>query len=206
LFREARSFLKSSVPELAEERARREIKKHTPRGGHVSESLNLPVSQAAKRVLVNAAEEAARLNHDQVGCEHLLLGLSREKDCLAAKLLREHGFDPAMSRTEIAHIKFARIGGEAWASFVTCAEAEAWGVLYHWEKRRCEPKDALKNRANQRLALYDGEQYDADTFDLVKGGWTDYRCAICWAELYYEDSPGRSFGYTNGQDWLCASC
>jgi len=42
-------------------------------------------------VLALAGEEADLLNHKHIGTEHLLVGLLREENCLAATLLRERG-------------------------------------------------------------------------------------------------------------------
>jgi ATP-dependent Clp protease ATP-binding subunit ClpC len=45
----------------------------------------------ARQVLQIAQEEATRLNHNYVGTEHLLLGLAKEENGLASKVLRELG-------------------------------------------------------------------------------------------------------------------
>ena len=47
----------------------------------------------ARQVLQIAQEEAVRLNHNYVGTEHLLLGLAKEENGLASKVLREVGRD-----------------------------------------------------------------------------------------------------------------
>src|SRR4051794_3479478 len=57
----------------------------------VSTSVDLPLSDEGKRVLAYAAEEAARLSHQHIGTEHLLLGLLREENSFAAQLLKERG-------------------------------------------------------------------------------------------------------------------
>ena len=49
----------------------------------------------ARQVLTIAQEEALRLNHNYVGTEHLLLGLVKEENGLASKILREVGATPA---------------------------------------------------------------------------------------------------------------
>jgi ATP-dependent Clp protease ATP-binding subunit ClpA len=53
--------------------------------------MDLPLSSAAKRVLAYAAEEAAQLASEWIGTGHLFLGLLREPDTLAAKMLQERG-------------------------------------------------------------------------------------------------------------------
>src|SRR5580704_1268346 len=57
----------------------------------VSNNVDLPLSNAAKRVLAYGAEEAERLNDRHIGSEHLLLGLLREEKCFAAEILHERG-------------------------------------------------------------------------------------------------------------------
>jgi len=51
-------------------------------------------TKRARRVLSLAQEEAQRLNHNYIGTEHLLLGLIREENGVAVKVLRELGVKP----------------------------------------------------------------------------------------------------------------
>ncbi len=51
-------------------------------------------TKRARRVLTLAQEEAVRLNHNYIGTEHLLLGLVREENGVAVKVLRELGVEP----------------------------------------------------------------------------------------------------------------
>jgi len=55
-----------------------------------------------QRVLAYGAEEAERLNHKQIGTEHLLLGLLREEKCFAAEILHERGLRLSAVREEIS--------------------------------------------------------------------------------------------------------
>lgn len=48
-------------------------------------------TERAKKVLVLAQEEAQRFNHNYIGTEHLLLGLVREGEGIAAKVLSNLG-------------------------------------------------------------------------------------------------------------------
>lgn len=61
-------------------------------------------TKRARRVLSYAQEEATRLNHNYIGTEHLLLGLLREEEGLAAKVLRELGVDHNRVRRMIEDI------------------------------------------------------------------------------------------------------
>jgi len=53
----------------------------------------IPFTPRAKRVLELSVEEAHQMGHNYVGTEHLLLGLIREGEGIAAKVLMEHGLE-----------------------------------------------------------------------------------------------------------------
>ena len=50
-------------------------------------------TERARKVLSLAQDEAQRFNHNYIGTEHLLLGLVREGDGVAAKVLANLGVD-----------------------------------------------------------------------------------------------------------------
>ncbi len=64
----------------------------------------IPLTPRAKRVLELSVEEARLLGHNYVGTEHLLLGLIREGDGVAARVLLELGVDRKRVREEIMKI------------------------------------------------------------------------------------------------------
>ena len=68
----------------------------------ISTSVDLPLSHESKRVLAYSAEEAEKLKPRHIGPEHLLLGLLREENSLAASLLRERGLSIERVREELA--------------------------------------------------------------------------------------------------------
>jgi ATP-dependent Clp protease ATP-binding subunit ClpC len=84
------------------EAIRKQIEDHTITREKVSTSMDLPLSNEGKRVLAYAAEEAARLSHQHVGTEHLLLGLLREENSFGAQILNEHGVRLSAVREELA--------------------------------------------------------------------------------------------------------
>jgi len=67
------------------------VKGRTILRDRISTSVDLPLSVEAKRVLAFAAEESERLGHRHIGTEHLLLGLLREENSIAAEILYERG-------------------------------------------------------------------------------------------------------------------
>ena len=73
------------------ESIRKEIEGRTILRERISTSVDLPLSLEAKRVLAFAAEESERLGHRHIGTEHLLLGLLREENSIAAEILYDRG-------------------------------------------------------------------------------------------------------------------
>lgn len=57
----------------------------------ISTSVDMPLSDTAKRILAYASEEADSLGHKHIGTESLLLGLLREKGCVATLVLEHEG-------------------------------------------------------------------------------------------------------------------
>lgn len=62
----------------------------------------LPYSPNANAVIGHAIEEAQTRNHPGVGDEHLLLGITRQYECKARRLLKKRGLDMGKLRAEIA--------------------------------------------------------------------------------------------------------
>ena len=61
-------------------------------------------TERARRVLTLAQEEATRFNHNYIGTEHLLLGLIREGDGVAAEVLRSLGVELDKVRSQVEFI------------------------------------------------------------------------------------------------------
>jgi ATP-dependent Clp protease ATP-binding subunit ClpC len=61
-------------------------------------------SERARRVLTLAQEEAQRLNHNYIGTEHVLLGLVREEEGVAARVLVQMGVSLAKMRSAIEYV------------------------------------------------------------------------------------------------------
>ena len=61
-------------------------------------------SERARRVLTIAQEEARQLNHNYIGTEHILLGLSREEEGIAAKVLTNLGVSLGKIRSAVEFI------------------------------------------------------------------------------------------------------
>jgi ATP-dependent Clp protease ATP-binding subunit ClpC len=61
-------------------------------------------TERARQVIVLAQDEARALKHNYIGTEHLLLGLLREEEGLAARVLERHGIDLDSARGEVSRI------------------------------------------------------------------------------------------------------
>src|SRR5208282_3942874 len=83
------------------ERVRMEVEKRV--GSHPETNMvgNIPYTPRVKKVLALAGKEAKALNHPYVGTEHILLGLLREGEGVAARVLKSLEVDPARTRNEI---------------------------------------------------------------------------------------------------------
>ncbi|HEX4592085.1 MAG TPA: Clp protease N-terminal domain-containing protein, partial [Gemmataceae bacterium] len=64
----------------------------------------LPKSPWSKKVINYSIEEARNLGHNYVGTEHLLLGLLREQECVAAQILMNLGLTLADARAEVTNL------------------------------------------------------------------------------------------------------
>src|SRR5215469_2833385 len=58
--------------------------------GKATQSGHIPFTPRAKKTLELALREALQLHHDYIGTEHILLGLIREGEGVAAQVMRQH--------------------------------------------------------------------------------------------------------------------
>ena len=82
-------------------RVRLEVEKAVKPGPEMGQIGALPKTPRAKKVLEYALEEARNLNHNYIGTEHILLGLLRERDCVAAQVLMNMGLKLEEVRSEV---------------------------------------------------------------------------------------------------------
>jgi ATP-dependent Clp protease ATP-binding subunit ClpC len=93
------------------EAVRAEVAKVVGRGkqpptGHI------PFTPRAKKVLELSLREATQLNHDYIGTEHILLGLIREGEGVAAQVLFKVGASLARVRQQVIQLLGGSTGGE----------------------------------------------------------------------------------------------
>jgi hypothetical protein len=194
----------------------------------VSISVDLPLSNASKRVLAYGAEEAERLNHRHIGSEHLFLGLLREENSLAAKLLESFGVKLEQFRTKVEVIGAYEAAEGVLSSRDRRLDAAPRLIItihglpfkvddvlgevrrcrlhkWHWRKASWKPRDCVTDRQSGKVSLDITLAEDSATFELIKGGWKKDHCTVCCWELF-ESQDDHGTGYTNGRDWLCLEC
>lgn len=91
------------------EQVRQEVEKTVGRGGGSLFLGQIPFTPRAKKVLELAVTEARTLGHNYIGTEHLLLGLIREGEGVAAQVLINLGADLEKVRQEINNL----LGGKS---------------------------------------------------------------------------------------------
>jgi hypothetical protein len=218
------------LPKANAESIRKQIEAATPARTGIPTSVDLPISSEIKRVLNYAAEESERLNHRHIGTEHLLLGLLREENCFATKLLVERGAVLAELRARIEkepEQPFDLVRGGLWtnrpreattvkihgvtrnADYIREAVKRCREYSWHWQKRTLTPRDIVVNRKSGAISFnLNLAAEDPANFELIKSGWKKRdRCAVCQWELFEsKEDAERGTGYTNGRDWLCCEC
>ncbi len=83
------------------ETVRSEVEKQVGSGPETKMVGNIPYTPRVKKVLALAGKEAKSLNHSYVGTEHILLGLLREGEGVAARVLKNLEVDIERTRNEI---------------------------------------------------------------------------------------------------------
>jgi ATP-dependent Clp protease ATP-binding subunit ClpC len=93
-------------------KVRLEVEKLVKSGPEMVTMGKLPQTPRAKKVIEYAIEEARNLNHNYVGTEHLLLGLLREHDGVAAQVLLNLGLKLEEVREEVLNLLGAGVESE----------------------------------------------------------------------------------------------
>ncbi len=92
---------------------RLEVEKLVQSGPDMVTMGKLPQTPRAKKVIEYSMEEARNLNHNYVGTEHILLGLLREQEGVAAQVLMNLGLRLEDVREEVLNLLGHDIGGES---------------------------------------------------------------------------------------------
>jgi hypothetical protein len=206
------------------ESLRREIEARAPVRDKVSTSVDLPLTNETKRVLMLAADEADRLQHRHIGTEHLFLGLLAEKDCLAANLLRERGVTLESAREMIAtevpegmrsqQGQLSAAGRRSQTIVVHEHERQVESIRtrvmpyrkFHWEKKNWTAQDVVVRHGYGTFSFDLSLAGTTPELELAKGGWKEDECVVCGWKLSDQQGPEHAVGFTNGRDWICEEC
>jgi ATP-dependent Clp protease ATP-binding subunit ClpC len=115
-------------------KVRLEVEKLVRAGPEMVTMGRLPQTPRAKKVIEYAIEEARNLNHNYVGTEHLLLGLLREHDGVAAQVLMNLNLKLEEVREEVLNLLGA--GNEQGESMDSTGGAPGSGPSKEREKER----------------------------------------------------------------------
>ena len=133
----------------------------------------------AKKVIELAVDEARRLNHHYIGTEHLLLGLVREGEGIAAGVLESLGVNLEKVRTQTIQVLSQSGVSQAGATTEDSVVGGVYGGFGNLGRTRKKPTD---NRASSNLAsefaalagcrrLTDGQQH---RLWHASAGWPRY--------------------------------
>ena len=229
LVREDASLLRW-LPKTNAEDLKRRVDESGERRPPTSTSVDLPLSELAKHILKQAADEAERLANKHIGTEHLLLALIEEKGSFVAKLLHEGGADPAKIRAYYAaaveppkpssfqRASYRELGFRGMSAETVEIHGARWNVDYirdaielcrsynwHWHRATWQPRDVVVHRKTGCVSFDIGLAENTKEYALVPDGWKKDHCFICRWELF-ECEGNHGTGYTNGHDWLCTEC
>lgn len=106
---------------------------------------HIPFTPRAKRVLELSLREALQLGHNYIGTEHILLGLVREGEGVAAQVLIERGAELAMVRQKVIQLLsgYSEVKAEAArqhkeAAGRSVAPRQMWNLLFQDLKEVCD--------------------------------------------------------------------
>jgi ATP-dependent Clp protease ATP-binding subunit ClpC len=122
--------------------------------GQWAPSGQIPFTPRAKKVLELSLREAKQLGHDYIGTEHILLGLIREGEGVAAQVLVKLGAELSRVRQQVIQVLSASAPGSKEA-----------GVRTRWVRMRVpedlrEAEEQLDQVRRQKEAAIDAEEFD----------------------------------------------
>jgi ATP-dependent Clp protease ATP-binding subunit ClpA len=118
----------------------------------------------AKKAIELAVDEARRLNHHYIGTEHVLLGLVREEEGIAAKVLNSLGVNLERVRTQTIQV-LSRTSATH-----ERAEAQPLGSQRHW----------VMQRAAASMSAYQPHHIQAETTERTAIGAAGRQVMLGW--------------------------
>src|SRR5438132_8960912 len=121
-------------------------------GDEVVMTGQIPFTPRSKKVLEMALREALSLGHNHIGTEHVLLGLMRESEGVAARILLDFDVDAEKIRNEVIRALGGATVGQPPSAFVPESPPLAPEVIAEIERVRKEKEDALGEQDFERAA------------------------------------------------------
>src|SRR6266545_1657941 len=97
--------------------------------GQAAPTGHIPFTPRAKKVLELSLREALQLGHNYIGTEHILLGLIREGEGVAAQVLQKLGADPNRVRQTVSQLLSGYTGGKEQAPGEQAGQGQGSMVL-----------------------------------------------------------------------------
>ena len=210
------------LPGGAAERIRKKMESFPKKGPSLSTSVDLPLSDAAKRILDYAADEAEHLKHKHIGTAHLFLGLLREEAGLGAQILQEFNVKLTSAREKIATLP-EDFTSTIRSAAVTDPQLILHRVIrdgphirfvveqilrprWHWRREVWTPFDVVADVATGEMSFDLSLEEEDPNFKFAKGGCISDNCLVCGWKLFESPILEHGTGYTNGRNWLCIEC
>ncbi len=118
---------------------------------------HIPFTPRAKKVLELSLREATQLSHNYIGTEHILLGLIREGEGVAAQVLVKLGADLSRVRQQVIQLLSGYVGGEA-AAHKPAARTRLVRMTVPEELREADQQLAQARR--EKEAAIDAEDFE----------------------------------------------
>jgi ATP-dependent Clp protease ATP-binding subunit ClpA len=129
----------------------------------------IPFTPRGKKVLELALREGLSLSHSYIGTEHILLGLIREGQGVAAQVLKEQGLDVDKIREETLRMLSSPRSGSAWPGLLDVGQAQlrvAQGSYEHLVLG-LDPRDLLAGIEEVAAEGWELVSVTADPTDLA---------------------------------------
>jgi ATP-dependent Clp protease ATP-binding subunit ClpA len=206
---------------------RQEVTSRIKPGKPFPTSVDLPLSEHAKRALTYASEEADRLNHRPIDTAHLLLGLMRDEKFASAESLSHLGTHLESLRQRVETLGAQRGHAKTGPPITHRRTVTGPDVImlrsakrsvedlhrevdrlrkFHWTQKSWKLRNIVTTKDGKKFSFDLTLAKKSPKFTLVKGGWKKDQCAICRWELFESKDTSHGTGFTNGKDWICLEC
>jgi ketosteroid isomerase-like protein len=192
---------------------RAEVERHITKNERIATSVEVPLTAECSRSLKLAMEESQRLGHRAIGTEHLLLGLLRIEDGLAARILRERGAELAAIRQNVAQLQAVaassplpprpkREPSMRVVSFLASLKRHKWDKLGPFfvehaqfvdsKGKRWAGREEIEKQFENLFAPYAKKNATFQIEDLSSGPNNSFVASVLWENVGQGDEPTKS--------------